>query len=127
MKKRIFTWMILATLILSMTGCTEASQVSYNVSKEANNFNVTRKITVVNVRSDSVLFEMIGTFSISNSEANELQIICQTAENEFKKHFIYLNEWTTYVVEDISGSDVNKYHYELNILPEWGVTVTHDD
>lgn len=30
-----------------------------------------------------------------------------------------------YVVEDVSGADVDKYHYEINFLPEWGVKVTH--
>ena len=36
----------------------------------------------------------------------------------YKKHFIYLNEWTMYVVEDVSGAFVDKYHYEINYLPE---------
>lgn len=125
MKRKITLLLTLLIICVSLVGCSEASQVSYNVSKEANNFNVTRKITVVNIRSDKVLFEMIGTFSLSNSSADELEVICQTGENEFKKHYIYLNEWTSYVVEDISGADVDKYHYELNILPEWGVTITH--
>lgn len=125
MKKKILLLVAILTMCFALTACTEANQVSYNVSKEANNFNVTRKITVVNIRSDKVLFEMVGTFSIMNSGADELEIICQVGENDFKKHYIYLNEWTSYVVEDISGANVDKYHYELNILPEWGVTVTH--
>lgn len=127
MKKKILLLVAMLTMCFALTACTEASKVSRNVSTEANNFNVTRKITVVNIRSDKVLFEMIGTFSLSNSAEHELEVICQTGENEFKKHFIYLNEWTSYVVEDISGADVDKYHYELNILPEWGVKVTHNE
>ena len=37
-----------------------------------------------------------------------------------------LNSYTLYVVEDISGADVDPYHYELNIIPEMvgGVKVT---
>ena len=34
------------------------------------------------------------------------------------KTYIGLNEWTLYVVEDVSGASVNKYHYEVNFLPE---------
>lgn len=39
----------------------------------------------------------------------------------------YLNEYTLYVVEDISGAEVDKYHYEINFLPEYGFSVTHSD
>lgn len=125
MKKKILILVAILAACFTLTACTEVDQVSHNISKEANLFNVTRKITVVNVRSDKVLFELSGTFSILNNTANELEIICQVGENDFKKHFIYLNEWTSYVVEDISGANVDKYQYELNILPV-GVKFTHD-
>ncbi|MBE6848738.1 MAG: hypothetical protein E7502_02390 [Ruminococcus sp.] len=110
---------------LSMTGCTESSKVSHNVSKEADNFNVLRRLTVINARSDKPVFELIGTFSITVDNAdNQLEIICETGENEYKKHFVSLNEWTIYVVEDIGGADVDPYRYEVNFLPESIVPVT---
>lgn len=46
---------------------------------------------------------------------------------KYQKHFVYLNDDTMYVVEDISGANVDKYHYEINFLPEYGVKVTHND
>ena len=46
---------------------------------------------------------------------------------DIDKHFVYLNDDTMYVVEDISGANVDKYHYEINFLPEYGVKVTHKD
>lgn len=110
---------------LSMTGCTESSKVSHNVSKEADNFNVLRRLTVINARSDKPVFELIGTFSITVDNAdNQLEIICETGENEYKKHFVSLNEWTIYVIEDIGGADVDPYRYEVNFLPESIVPVT---
>lgn len=127
--KKFIATLLLATAGLGLTGCggTEVNQVSHNISQEADNFNITRKITVVNIRTDNVLFEMIGTFSIQNNNADELEVICEVEEGVYKKHFIYLNEWTSYVIEDISGANVDKYHYELNILPEYGYTITHND
>ncbi len=116
--------------ILAMTGCTESDKVSYNVSKEADNFNVIRRLTVINARSDKPVFELIGAFSIEvDNEDNQLEIICETGENEYKKHFVSLNEWTIYVVEDVGGADVDKYRYEVNFLPEsiLPVTVTSSD
>ncbi|MBR2913326.1 MAG: hypothetical protein IKK51_02750 [Oscillospiraceae bacterium] len=119
-------------LLLSLTlcGCTESRRVSYNVSKEADNFNVIRRLTVINARSDKPVFELIAAFSIEvDNEDNQLEIICETGENEYKKHFVSLNEWTIYVVEDVSGAEVDKYRYEVNFLPEaiLPVTITSSD
>lgn len=106
-------------VILSFTGCTEAERVSYNVSKSADNFNVVRRLTVLNARTDKPMFELVGNFSIeTDNEDNQLEIICETGRNQYKKHFVRLNEWTMYVVEDLGGANVSKYHYEVNFLPE---------
>ena len=115
---------LLLACALCLTACTEAERVSYNVSKEADHFNVIRRMTVINMRSDKPIFELIGQFYIeTNTGTNELSVICETAPNEYKKHYIYLNEWTMYVVEDISGADVSPYRYEINFLPEMIVPI----
>lgn len=104
---------------LSLTGCTEAEKVSYNVSQSADNFNVVRRLTVLNARTDKPMFELIGNFSIkTDNEDGQLEIVCETGKGEYKKHFVRLNEWTMYVVEDVGGAEVDKYHYEVNFLPE---------
>lgn len=128
MKKKIVAVIVLVLLIcITVTGCTEANQVSCNISKEADNFNVTRKLTVLNARTDTILLELTGTFALKNNDANELEVIIETAENKYQKDYVYLNDYTMYVVEDISGASVDKYHYEINFLPEFGFKATHDD
>lgn len=104
--------------VLVLSGCTKSCMVNHNVSKEADNFNVERKITVINVRNNQVLYELTGTFSMQNSDKNELTIISEVGKDIYKKDFIYLSEWTTYIVQDVSGADVDPYHYEVSILPE---------
>lgn len=111
-------FMVVSLSAATLTGCRQSDRVAYNVSREADNFNVTRKLTVLNVRSDKILMELSGTFSIANNTANELEVICKTGEDEFKKHFVYLNEWTVYTVEDISGADVDPYKYEIVFYPQ---------
>lgn len=117
MKKVLVLVMVVALAFLA-TACTQSELVSYNVSREADNFNVIRRISVINMRSDKPIFELIGQFSISNSGSNELQVICEVGPKEYKKHFIYLNDWTMYIVEDVSGANVTPYRYEVNFLPE---------
>lgn len=111
-------FIILFLILCSVTGCSEANKVNTNISKEADRFNVTRRLEVVNARTDKPLFELIGNFSISNNSNQELVITVELEDGTYKKHYVYLNEYTMYVVEDLSGSDVSPYHYEINILPE---------
>lgn len=125
--KRIAAGTIAGVMLAgTLCGCSEASRVRRNLNQEADNFNIQRRITVLNARTDKVLLEMEGTFSLSNNIDNELVVTCEVGEGKYQKHYIYLNSYTLYVVEDISGADVDPYHYELNIIPEMvgGVKVT---
>lgn len=122
--KKFLALFLALMMCLSLCACNQANRVSYNVSQQANNFNVTRRLAVINARSDEPVFELIGNFSLQNNGANELEVICETAPGVYKKHFVYLNEWTIYVVEDVSGAYVDKYHYEVNFLPEMFIPVT---
>lgn len=111
--------MLLLSLELSVTGCTEANQVSHNVSNEADNFNVLRRLTVINTRTDKPEFELIGAFSLQvDHRDNQIEVICELDDGSYKKHIIGLNDETMYVVEDLGGAQVNKYKYEVNFLPE---------
>ena len=121
MKKILSIAMLLTILILTLlfVGCRQADRVGHNISKEADNFNVLRRLTVINSRTDKPVFELTGVFALSNNGSEELEITCQTGPNSYKKHFVYINkEWTMYVVEDVSGANVSPYHYEIKFLPE---------
>ena len=93
--KRIVVLMALVILTcFCATGCTEADQVSANISQEADNFNVTRKLTVLNARTDTILLELTGTFALKNNSSRELEVIIETAEGKYQKDYVYLNGWT---------------------------------
>lgn len=125
MKKRIISVLIIALVIVCMLcGCRQSDRVAYNISKEADNFNVTRRLAVINARTDKPVFELIGNFAISNNTTNELEVTVEVSHRVYKKHMVYLNEWTIYVVEDVSGAYVDPYHYEVNFLPEMIIPVT---
>lgn len=116
MKKKLVGMVILLSLVLA--GCRESSRVSHNVSREADSFGVVRRVTVINMRSDELVFEVIGNISIDTSDQEKLVIIAETEEGTYKKHYINMTEWNMYVVEDIGGADVSNYQYEVNYLPE---------
>lgn len=118
MKKKLFIAAVIGATALA--GCdTEANRVSYNLSQEADNFNDIRQITVINCLQGDVLFQMTGKMSITADAAdNQLEVIVEDEKWEYKKHFIGLSDNVTYVVEDVTAGDVEKYKYTLNFNPE---------
>ena len=121
--KKVIVGLAMFSIVLVMiftSGCDEASRVSENVSQEADNFNVMRRLAVINTVEGKPVFELVGRFSIeADTEHDQLEVVVETDEGKYKKHIVGLNDATTmYVVEDINGAKVSKYHYEINFLPE---------
>lgn len=127
MKKILASILVLAILIVSFAGCNESSRVSYNLSKEADNFNVIRKLTVINCIQGDVLFQMTGKMSIKADTAdNQLEIIVENVDGNYEKHFVGLSDNVTYVLEDLGSHDVDKYKYTLNFNPKMWLPVGAD-
>lgn len=123
MKKIIVVMLVLVCLVSCLTACaTEATNVNYNLSQAADNFEVVRRITVYNARTDKIIMEMEGLMSISNNATSELVVTCRTSPTEYKKNYVLLNEYVIYVVEDITGTVTDPYHYKVHFytaLPDF--------
>ena len=115
--KKLLSIVLCILIMVCLCGCREATIVSHNVSKEADNFNVMRRITVFNIRTDTVLMQMTGYFALQNNSTKELVVIAEVEKGVYQKHFIYLNDYTMYTVEDLNGAKVSAYSYELEFLP----------
>lgn len=124
MKKKVLC--AIAVLILSaatLTGCsTDAEKVNYNLDKQADQFEVERRVTVYNARTDTVILQVEGYLSLSNNSSGELVITCKTGSGTYKKNYVYLTENTLYCMEDITGTHTDPYHYKwywhTSILPD---------
>lgn len=118
----IFTMLIIVVSVgITFTGCTEAERVNYNLNKQANYFDCERRVTVYNARTDKVILYIEGYIDISNNESNELVVTAKTGNSTYKKNYVYLNDYTLYVVEDIGGTHTDPYHYKVyfdtNVIP----------
>ena len=126
MNKKIIGIVISIVLVMLIAGCTEASRVSYNLSQQADNFNDVRQLTVINCIQGDVLFQMTGKMSIkADITDNQLEVVVEE-NGENKKHFIGLSDNVTYVVEDITSGDVDKYKYTLNFNPKMWIPIGVD-
>ena len=118
-KKIIILGTLLLMLLVFLTGCAESDRVSHNISKEADNFNVERRLVVINNMTDTIEFEMTGLLSINaDVEDNQLEITVKEDEETYKKHYVGLSKFTTYIVEDTTGSDISTDKYNLTFNPD---------
>jgi len=113
MKKRVCLVVLLFAVALFLCGCTEADKVNANLSKQADYFECERRITVYNARTDKIILQAEGFMSVSNNVSDELVVTVKTGPEEYKKNYIYLNAYTLYVVEDITGTHTDPYHYQM--------------
>ena len=122
MKRKILTafgGLILLAAVL--TGCSEAARVEYNLTEEADNFNVVRQLTVINCLQGDVIFQMTGKMSITaDTSDNQLEIIVENDDGTYAKHFVGLSDNVTYTIEDLNlgENEVEKYKYTLNFNPK---------
>ncbi len=119
---------VLLLVSITMVGCMRDSQVvSHNLSKEADQFRIRRRIVFYNSITDTYMFEMRGNCSINVDRAdNQLEVTMITGINEYKKHYLGLSDNVTYFVEQIDHSEVSKYQYELIFKPKSLIPITID-
>jgi len=120
-RKSIF---VVLCMVLCLTGCSQAERASYNVSKQADNFNVLRQLTAINNMTNDTILQMTGKFSITvDSADNQLEVIVENDDGSYSKHFVGLNDMTTYTIVDLENNYVNPYKFTLNFNPDMWIPI----
>ncbi|MDO5375710.1 MAG: hypothetical protein Q4F01_05915 [Staphylococcus rostri] len=123
--KKLIAVLLGATILLG--ACSQVERVSYNLSAESDNFNTVRKITVVNVIKQDIIFQISGRMSIkADPKENQLEVVVEKQNGEYQKHIIGLSDNVSYVVEDVTTKDVSKYQYEINYNPKMWIPAKPD-
>lgn len=52
--KKLIACILVSMTLLGLAACRESKKVSYNISQEADNFNVIRRVAVINTRTDKI-------------------------------------------------------------------------
>lgn len=130
MKKKILgiilSAIILFTGVAMITSCeTQAQRVEYNLTQEADNFNIVRQLTVINCIEGDVLFQMTGKMSIKADMADKQLEILVEDNGTYVKHFVGLSDNVTYTIEDLNLGEnaVSNYKYTLNFNPKMWIPV----
>lgn len=126
--KKIATAAIVGLSALAVVGCgTSADTVSRNLSTEADEFKVERKIVAINGITDQVLFEITGLCSITRD--GDLVVICREGPNEYRKHMVGLSQNVTFISTQLRSLDVDRYQTKIvfrptSIVPDFDLSVS---
>lgn len=116
-KKIVSAGIIVAAMALAGCG-SDADIASHNLSKAADNFEITRRIVFYNSITDTYMLTVEGLCSLGNNDkARELTVTCKTGPGQYKKHFLGLSDNVTFVSEQIDAAPASAYHYRVIFKP----------
>lgn len=113
---------IVATLVAVATligGCSDATIASRNLSTAADNFELDRRIVFYNGITGEYMLVLEGRCSIQkDSQDVQLEVVCKTGHQQFKKHFLGISDNVTYFSEQVAPASVGTYHYRVIFKPQ---------
>lgn len=111
--------LLLSTVILmGGDGCSDADVVSHNLSYEADQFKIQRRVVFFNGITDTYLMTIEGLCSLGNSDpAGKLSVTCKVGTDTYKKHFLGLSDNVSFFVEQLEPVKANEYRYKVLFKP----------
>ena len=102
----------------SLFGCSDASVVSENISKAADNFEINRRVVFYNGITGEYMLSVEGLCSLGRgSETKSVTVTCKTGPAEYKKHFLGLSDNVTFFAEQVTAASASPYHYRVVFKP----------
>lgn len=108
-----------AGILFGATACfdDDADVVSENLSKAADNFEVQRRVVMFNGITDQYLLVIEGACSIED-DGTQLEVVCKTGKDTYKKHFLGLSDNVSYFVEQGEDAKASANHYRVTFKPQ---------
>ncbi|AWN04176.1 site-specific recombination directionality factor RDF [Gordonia phage Petra] len=107
-----------ATVAATLTGCnTDADVADENLKKAAEQFEISRRITVINGITDKYLLVVEGKCSLEFPDGRN-EIICKLANGDFVKHHVIKADNVFVMSEQTTGAKVSTDHYRVTFKPE---------
>ena len=117
MRKLILALAAVATLAACKDD--DAKVASANLTKAADNFEVSRRVVFYNGITDSYILTVEGLCSMDlNSAGTAFNVICKTGPREYKRHTLVLADNTSAFVEQLNPAEVSAYHYRVTFKPQ---------
>lgn len=120
MKKKLLSTVLIGVLAFGLAGCTKhnADVVSKNLSTEADQFHIARRIVFYNGITGEYMLTIQGLCSLGNNDpVKELTVTCKVGPDSYIKDFLGLSDNVTYFVEQTKPGSVSAARYEVIFKP----------
>ena len=104
--------------MIAITGCSsDADVASENLSKDAENFKIVRRVVFYNGITGDYILSIEGRCSVETEEGNKLTVTCKLGPDSFKKHFLGRSDNVTWFAEQLDSANVSTSHYKVIFKP----------
>jgi hypothetical protein len=120
MKKLLISVLAGVVLTLGATSCFQhdSDVVSSNISTEADQFHILRRIVFYNGITGEYMLTIEGLCALGNNDpSRELTVTCKVGPNEYKKSFLGLSDNVSYIVEQLEAASVSSAQYKVIFKP----------
>lgn len=119
MKRLIAVALVGLAGTLGLSACTEtdANVVDENLKTAAEQFEITRRITVINGITDKYLLVVEGKCSLEFPDTR-VEIICKLKDGSFVKHHVIKSDNVLVMSEQTNGTGVSTDQYRVIFKPE---------
>ena len=108
----------ITAVVAALAGSSDADVASKNLSKAADQFEITRRVVFYNGITGDYMLTVEGLCSLGNHDkGRELSITCKVGPGTYKKHFLGLSDNVTYFVEQLEAKPASVYHYRVVFKP----------
>lgn len=107
-------------------GCTDpgpqpsdSDVVNRNLSTDADNFKILRKVTFYNAIKDVVILEVEGFCSVEpgTAEDRRMSVVCKVGKDEYKRDALGDSDNVLWFYEQLEPAGVSPNHYKFVVKP----------
>lgn len=116
--KKIKTLAVAALIAVPLLGaCSQDSDVvNKNISNDADNFKIPRRITFINGITDKYLLTIEGYCSLDSSNPAQLTVTCDTGQG-YIRQYLGKSDNVTWIAEQLNPAKVSAKFYQLTFKP----------
>lgn len=117
MRKSVKTLAVASAAAVFLTGCvSSADRVSENLSRDAEEFRVDRRIVAVNTFDGEILLLVEGRCSLEFG--NPVTVTCKEGDNAFKKHYYNTPDNVFWSSTQLEGQPSDEFRSTILLKPE---------
>lgn len=115
---KILLMLVIAATVFLQACSRDADVASKNLSYEADNFQLDRRIVFYNGITGEYILTIEGKCAFNVPSDNKVDVTCKTGDGLYKKHSLGISDNVTYFSEQINSKGVSVYHYKVNFKPQ---------